>query len=67
MLGGRDVQLNVLYLYLQEDGHTFTYPDLFKDGKPGDKETSEFEKSTKEIEQREVEQWDKQSIPPWFR
>ncbi|KAK7441969.1 hypothetical protein BaRGS_00040551 [Batillaria attramentaria] len=50
------------------DGVTFDFPELFKESKSQtEKQTTELKKQERQVAVEQQKNWDKLSVPPWFR
>jgi hypothetical protein len=57
-----------LNLYFQGNGETFEFPEMFKDIKlPYQKNEEDYYRMKDEELKIEQKNWDRLSVPPWFR
>jgi hypothetical protein len=53
---------------LQADGVTFNFPEIFKESKsPLKKQIAEYKQQDRTRIEAENKDWDRLTIPPWFR
>jgi large subunit ribosomal protein L23 len=63
----REPERRLAYLVL-EDGHEFSFPDIFKENlAPMEKEVKEMDKIKRINQIEEQKSWERASVPPWFR
>ncbi|GAB1606901.1 39S ribosomal protein L23, mitochondrial-like [Argonauta hians] len=62
----REDDRKIAYVQLAGD-HTFKFPNVFEKKTNTEKEMEEFQKLRKEEQIEERKNWEKLSLPPWFR